>query len=359
MSMISVISVLSVTTLDQQQEFCSLAPSLNSTQIDQQQADKHLIAYVAGHAVARCSLWWRSAPSLPDQLPGQRPNQRPNQRIGCIGHYAATDRVAAAELLNSACAELAAAGCTLAVGPLDGSTFRSYRFVTQRSYQGTVRPPFLLEPDNPDSWPTDFTAVGFRPWIEYGSALAALQGDDPRLENFSSLAATHGIQLRTLDPDVSDPARFDKELARIYSLVMASFAANPLFSPISYVEFAAQYAPVRKLLSPELVILAEREDELAGFLFALPDFAQAQRGETIDTVILKTLAVLPSMTGLGVGSLLAATVHTKAYQLGYRWAIHALMHLENHSRRISSHNAQPFRGYTLFARTLKPNEFAP
>jgi GNAT superfamily N-acetyltransferase len=351
MSIISVVSVLSVTTLAQQQEFCTLAPSLNSTQIDQQQADKHLIAYVAGHAVARCSLWWRSAPSLPDRCPGQR--------IGCIGHYSATDRLAAAELLKSACAELAAAGCTLAVGPLDGSTFRSYRFVTQRSYQGTVRPPFLLEPDNPDSWPADFTAVGFQPWIQYDSALAALQGDDPRLEDFAPLAATHGIQLRTLDPDASDPARFDKELARIYPLVISSFAANPLFSPISYVEFTAQYTPVRKLLSPELVILAERAGELIGFLFALPDFAQAQRGETIDTVILKTLAVLPSMAGLGLGSLLAATLHTKAYQLGYRWAIHALMHLENHSHRISSHNAQPFRGYTLFARTLKPDGFVP
>jgi GNAT superfamily N-acetyltransferase len=111
---------------------------------------------------------------------------------------------------------------------------------------------------------------------------------------------------------------------------------------------------MHSLLAPEMVVLAEREGELVGFLFALPDFAQAQRGQKIDTVILKTLAVLPSLAGIGLGSLLTARIHTQAYHLGYRWAIHALMHVGNRSRRISAHTAQPFRGYTLFARPLAP-----
>jgi GNAT superfamily N-acetyltransferase len=149
-------------------------------------------------------------------------------------------------------------------------------------------------------------------------------------------------------------AAFDRELSHIYPLVMTAFARNPLFTAISYPEFAAQYTPVRPLLSPDLVVLAEREGELVGLLFALPDFAQAQRGERIDTVILKTLAVLPGLAGIGLGSLLTARVHSQAYHLGYRWAIHALMHVANRSRRISAHTALPFRGYTLFARPLTP-----
>jgi hypothetical protein len=62
--------------------------------------------------------------------------------------------------------------------------------------------------------------------------------------------------------------------------------------------------------------------------------------------------VLPEMSGAKVGSLLAAAVHTNAYALGYRTAIHALMHVDNRSRRISAHYARPFRRYTLFARSL-------
>jgi GNAT superfamily N-acetyltransferase len=330
------------------QEFCSLAPPLVPTQLNHGQANRHLTAYRAEHAVARCSLWWSSVPFLQ------------GERIGCIGHYAATDRASAAELLAAATAELAAAGCTLAVGPLDGSTFRAYRFVTQRSYRGEARPPFLLEPDNPDTWPADFGAAGFTPWSEYVSALAPLSGPDSQLESLTTTLSAQGIQLRGLDPAIfdttsPDASAFDKELARIYPLVMTAFATNPLFTPTPYVEFAAQYTPVRSFLSPELVVLAERAGELVGFLFALPDFSQAQRGEAVDTVILKTLAVLPSLAGKGLGSLLTAAVHTNAYHLGYRWAIHALMHVENRSRRISAHTAQPFRGYTLFARSLTPD----
>src|SRR5690606_37254706 len=111
--------------------------------------------------------------------------------------------------------------------------------------------------------------------------LAPLRGPDPQLDALTAKLAAQGVQLRGLDPAIFEPsasgqAAFDKELARIYPLVMTAFATNPLFTPISYVEFAAQYAPVRSLLVPELVALAERDGELVGFLFALPDFAQAQ-----------------------------------------------------------------------------------
>lgn len=346
----SAVQIISVTDASHVQDFCSLAPTIAPTQYTQGKVDQRLIAYVDGRAVARCSLWWSSVPVLP------------GERVGCIGHYAAlTDsdsRAAAAALLRVACTHLKAAGCTFAVGPLDGSTFRNYRLVTEHALNGgEPRPPFLLEPTNPEEWPDDFRAAGFVAWSEYVSDLAPLAGPDPSLESRTKALAEKGIHLRGLDPAIFDgtPASteaFDRELARIYPLVMTAFANNPLFTAISYAEFHAQYAPVRSLLSPDLVALAERDGELVGLLFALPDFAQAQRGEAIDTVILKTLAVLPSLSGIGLGSLLTAKVHTQAYHLGYRWAIHALMHVKNRSRRISAHTAQPFRRYTLFARLL-------
>ena len=339
-----------VTTAAQVEEFCALAPTLTLSQMGQGQPDQHLVAYVEGAVEARCSLWWRSVPYMP------------RERVGCIGHYAASNRAAAAELLAAAAAQLQQVGCTIAIGPLDGSTFRSYRLVTQQVFDGQEpHPPFLLEPNNPDEWPDDFRAAGFNAWSEYVSDLAPLTGPDPQLESRISALAAQGIHLRTLDPAIfssapTDTTAFARELARIYPLVMTAFARNPLFTAISPAEFHAQYAPVRPLLSPELVVLAERKAELVGLLFALPDFAQAQRGEKVNTVILKTLAVLPTLASIGLGSLLTAQVHTQAYRLGYRWAIHALMHVQNRSRRISAHTARPFRGYTLFARRLAAAE---
>ena len=95
--------------------FCG-TPGFTADTLAAHRADGHLAALdPAGAITARCSLWWRSAPPLP----GHRP--------GIIGHYAAGAEAAGTALLKAACRELAARGCTVAVGPMDGNTWRSYR----------------------------------------------------------------------------------------------------------------------------------------------------------------------------------------------------------------------------------------
>lgn len=327
-----------MTTQTELDRFCALPgmPPLDPSGPAIQQADAHwMVMDEADSAVARCSLWWTHAPP------------HPSRHIGCIGHYAAHERAAASKLLDHACRELAAAGCTLAVGPLDGNTFRPYRFVTRRSFGGPARPPFFLEPDNPDAWPTDFSAAGFVPFSEYYSALAALDAPDPRLAQPPALLVDQEIHVRPLES-----ASFVHDLTRLYEVVMVSFSRALLFAPIGRDEFMAQYLPLQKILVPDLVLLAEQEGRLVGFMLALPDLAQAQRREPVDTVILKTVAVLPELGGEGLGSVLVAMAQERARQMGFRHAIHALMQAGNMSRKISAHYAQPIRQYTLFARPL-------
>ncbi len=70
-------------------------------------------------------------------------------------------------------------------------------------------------------------------------------------------------------------------------------------------------------------------------------------------MIVKTLAVAPAYAGRGLATLLSARVQDAARQLGYKHAIHALMHERNTSRRISSRFAgHIIRRYTLFARPV-------
>jgi GNAT superfamily N-acetyltransferase len=102
-----------------------------------------------------------------------------------------------------------------------------------------------------------------------------------------------------------------------------------------------------------LILIAEQASQPIGFMFALPDLLQAQRGQPIDTVILKTVAVHPDYRSFGLGSLLLDRCVEIARKLGYTRAIHALMHESNHSRKISSrYEAQIIRQYALFAREL-------
>lgn len=296
-------------------------------------ADDHRIAIDENdEIVAQCSLWWRDTPAMP------------GQRVGLIGHYAAHSAEAGAMLLDDACRELSARESDLVIGPMDGSTWRRYRFITERGDEE----PFFLEADNSDEWPEQFRAAGFETLAEYTSALGAnLDSDDEALSKWESKARDAGISIRTLDAD-----RFDSELKKLYGAVAESFEGNFLYTPISEGEFVGQYKQVEPFIRPELVLLAEREGRLVGFIFGVPDMAQAQRGETMDTFIVKTLGVVPSGRGLGLGNLLVARCQANAREVGFKRVIHALMIDANASRNISGHYARTIRRYTLYSRKL-------
>jgi L-amino acid N-acyltransferase YncA len=281
---------------------------------------------------AEAWLWWTHVPALP------------GERLGVIGGFSATTSAAAWKIFARAEAELRARGCTLAVGPMDGNTWRRYRLVTE---PGT-EPPFFMEPVNSPEWPEWWRSAAFEPLAEYYSAATEdLTTRDPRLDGVTARMATAGITIRALNP-----ADFEADLVKIYEVSVASFQDNYLYTPLPRDAFLAQYRAIQARVKPELVLLAEQERGPVGYVFAVPDYAQAQRGEPVTTIIVKTLAVLPARTNAGLGALLLARVHEAAQSMGFTRAIHALMHETNKSRNLSARYAHTIRRYTLFAKRL-------
>jgi GNAT superfamily N-acetyltransferase len=307
---------------------------ISAEQLARQAPDEMLVATEAGTAAAaRCGLWFRQTPALP------------GQRVGLVGHYFAADCEAGRTLLDVATSRLAQEGCTMAVGPMDGNTWQRYRLITDRGSE----PPFFLEPDNPDEWPAHFRAAGFSPLAQYYSALTTqLAQRDPRSAAIDNRLTDRGIRVR---PSLLTSCAH--ELPRIHELSLLSFANNFLYTPISRDDFVAQYAPLRPFLRPELILLAEQGDQLVGYVFAVPDVLQQQRGREIDTAIVKTIAVHPDHAGIGLGTYLVDRVHQAIHECGYRRAIHALFHEDNFSGKISRHTAHVIRQYTLFSRPLR------
>src|SRR5215470_6561940 len=116
-------------------------PRLNPADFAAEHADLHLCVFRQdGSLAARCSLWWNQVP------------QYQEHRVGVLGHYASAGDDAAAAVLAAAEERLREAGCTIAIGPMNGNTWRSYRFVVEPG----ERPPFFLEPANPRDWPAQF-----------------------------------------------------------------------------------------------------------------------------------------------------------------------------------------------------------
>jgi predicted N-acetyltransferase YhbS len=312
---------------------CDRGVSLVGYADRQLHAPDHMLLIVdGGSLVARCSCWSTGTA------------KHHGQQIGVIGHYAAASRDAGLCVLAEASDVLASQGLALAVGPMDGTTWRRYRFIVERGSE----PVFFLEPDNPDDWPGHWEAAGFMPIATYSSAIDAdLRGDDARTQAAMSRLTDRGVYIRMLDV-----SRRDAELRRIYALSLTAFSGNFLYSPIGEEEFLAQYRAVLPYVRPDLVLIAEREDVLLGFIFAVPDITQVRDGSPVDTVILKTLAVDASIRGLGLGGTLMDLVQRSARELGFRRAIHALIHDSNVSGRISARSARTMRQYALFARQL-------
>lgn len=309
-------------------------PIFDPKTLHDHRVDAHALVKDSDQIVARASIWWKDVPVLD------------GERLGVIGHFAACDQASATLLLAQLAKRLKGLRCTLAVGPMDGNTWRRYRFVTDNDGE----PPFFLEPENPKAYPDLFLCAGFEPMAQYFSALVTdLAARDARIPRTIERLKTSDVQWRPLDLD-----RFDDELRRIYRLSVKSFTRNFLYTPISEAEFLAQYMAVAPYVQPELTLMAEQGGDLLGYLFGIPDLNQARRGEDIDTFVVKTVAVLPGRRSAGLGSVLVAECHRIAYERGFRRAVHALMHESNKSRNISARYAQTMRRYTLYQLPLGP-----
>lgn len=286
---------------------------------------RSLIAYLGTEPVARCAV------TTADGLHGAP------GRSGMVGHYEAADRAAGVAILAEALRILPDVDRVL--GPINGSTWGRYRL----SLPGDA-PPFLSEPTNPPEYVDDFVAAGFRVAAWYESArVADLSTPDPRAAGAPERLRARGVTVRALRPD-----RFDEELEALYALTLEAFAENLYYSPVTFAEFRARYAPLRPLLDPELVRLAEDEEgRLLGYVFAFPDLLTMHEGRPT-RIVLKTLASAQPARGLGLGTFLADEIRRLSRERGYTEVVHALMHVQNASVGISRQTADVFRRYALF-----------
>jgi GNAT superfamily N-acetyltransferase len=282
---------------------------------------------------ARAGLWWRE----PAPVEGER--------AGCIGAFEAADADAAARLLDGACAELRNQGCRVAVGPMNGNTWRRYRLVIDRG----ERPRFLLEPWNPPEYPGWWLAAGFRELATYHSARVPLLANGEKLTRVRARLEQAGVTSRALRMEA-----FTEELRAIHRVSLEAFAGNFLYTPQSETAFLEQYERTRGRVAPELVRLAEVDGAVCGFAFGIADALNAVPGSQPDLII-KTLAVRPERRLAGLGSLLIEELGDAARAAGFTHAIHALQHEQNSSRRITSrHHGVPLRRYALYQRRLDP-----
>ena len=286
-----------------------------------------------GQKAGQCSLWWRTTPT------------HPTHRIGLIGHFEARDHVTASMLLGRSMLSLKSVGCTLAIGPMDGDSWHSYRATTWAGSQ----PAFAMEPPVNVEYAEYFAEAGFCPYSNYVSnEMIFAEVRIPKLHQLLIWFAMARFRIRNIRID-----DYDAEIERIHQFCCRAFTNNHLFSPIDLPAFRALYAPMKSTIRPEFVFIAEKAGRVIGLLFAMPDINQQLRGESVDTLIFKTLAIAPEMRGRGLGSALMYRAYRAASAAGYRRIIGALMEKNNHLLEITDQfHTNVIREYALFAKEL-------
>jgi hypothetical protein len=296
------------------------------------------LAGPADAPLARASLW------LADDLVGAP------GRSGLVGHYEASDGAAGAELLAAARSELTRRGAVRVLGPMNGSTWRRYRLELPREPgDPDIQPAsFGSEPRNPLRYNEDFRAAGFRIVARFESRFEPDPVVDPHgHERARARAESHGVRLHALEP-----AHFDETLRAMHELSLGAFEENFYYSPLPLEAFVSMYAPYRERAVPPLVRLATGADgRLAGYLFGFPDPLSVVEGRPTRSVC-KTLAVARHARGAGLGGLLLDEFRAASVAMGMSGILHALMHVENASIRMSErHHSVPFKRYALYGWT--------
>ena len=253
------------------------------------------------------------------------------------------------QLFNKIFEELKKEGIETIIGPLNGTTWNTYRYVTEK---GNGRP-FLLEPWNEDYSVSLFEKLDFKHLAGYISTVMEGMNSDGR-KNLNKKIE----KLKKFDyyKDIRVESAENKDLLavlnKVYDLTVEAFKNNFLYSELEREIFLKMYMSYEDKIIKKFFKMLYLGDELIGYVFGIPDYAELGYKGKIDTIILKTIAVSPIYNGKGMGYILINSLVEEAEKEGYENVIYALMHESNVSKNIGLQLGNILRRYTLFIKEL-------
>ena len=309
--------------------------------------DAHYYLEQDGEVVACASIWTHT--DMVDEK---------GVRAGAIGHFEAMTGEGAKEILELACRRLKEEGASYMIGPIDGSTWNSYRLVTYSD--GSM--PFLMEPQYKEGYSRWLEEAGFKPTYLYFSTKETIEeawqqepleedketlGDETLLLHNEDSKLAQNKSSADIIVEKVNLQQLEEVLDSIYEISIQSFKQNLFYKPIDREAFKAMYRSYQQFLVADLILVAKKGDKPVGFIFSLPNYLDSTRR----SVVIKTIAVLPEYRQEGIGKKLYEAVTKEALKLEFREFITALIYKENNSQRLCD-GGKVIREYTLFRKEL-------
>lgn len=266
--------------------------------------------------------------------------------VGCIGNLEIKDYNYGVELLKKAEEVLKNKGITRIVGPMNGNTWKKYR--TMKYTRGDTM--FLLENVDPIEYNKIFQEAGFTEIYTYTSNKGLIQ--DAYKSEIIDMAEENLKQENIVI------RKFNKEnavqdLKKIYNISKQCFSRNPLYVEIEEEDFIKQYTDYINMIDEDLVLIAEKNNEEVGFVFCMPNYNEMKESGSIQTVILKTIAVLPEYEEMALGNVLLKQIAEISVEKGFKEWIFAFMYSNNTSQKMAKRNkAEIIREYAIYGKNL-------
>ena len=228
------------------------------------------------------------------------------------------------------------------LGPMNGSTWATHRFITDG-----FQPIFFTEVPQPEWYPLIWKKAGFKVSDRYLSNVQELKKETlilTRPETKQRLLEQN-LVIRQIDKD-----RFMEEMEVIYEFSLNVFQQNHHYSPISKRSFISRYLPIQDKLDPRFVLQAfDVNGNLVALFFCIHDFYDP----TGESLVVKTIARHPDPAYSGITHLLYEQIQLTALEAGYTRLIHAFAHEKNQSKLMSEgYQAGHIRTYTLYRKIV-------
>lgn len=268
------------------------------------------------------------------------------KKIGTIGDFEVINLDYGIKILQKCEEILKEKGVELIVAPMNGNTWKKYR--TEKYSNG--EPIFLLENVNPIEHNEIFQKSGFEQLYTYTSTKGNIKDayDTSVFELIENKLENENIKIRKFNKE-----NYINDLTKIYNVSTKSFNKNPFYTSISKEDFISQYEPYINMVDEDLILIAEKDGQEIGFVFCIPDFNELKREGKLNTLILKTIAVLPEYEEFALGNVMLKRISKIAQYKNFEKWIFAFMYSDNTSQKMAKRNkTEIIREYALYGKRV-------
>ena len=300
--------------------------------INNQGKDIRVILEDNGNEIAKATCYFEDTPKVDEK------------NIGCIGEFEAQNIEVGEKILNKCEEILRQKNVELIVAPMNGNTWKKYRTLKWSNGDN----PFLLENVNSIEYNEILLKAGFKELYTYTSTRGSLENayHSKSIEIVKKKLEGKNIKIRKFDK-----TNYLDDFRKIYNISKVSFYRNPFYTPIDEDDFVKQYEKYIDMLDEDFIWIAEENEKEIGFIFCIPNFNELKEGKELQTLIVKTVAIIPEYEHLAIGHVLLDKILETAKNRNFKEWIFAFMYMGNTSQKSAKKNkTKTIRQYAIYGK---------